>query len=82
MQLFQLILAIVLSLWIIGSAVAVGLFLALRQKSGASTAVGIVWALVFSWAFVGWMAGGFFAQALKVLVLNIQRCATHRPKGC
>ena len=55
----------VLALWLIGSAMAMGLVISRRNRSDEWAWPGYVWALVFSWAFVGWFAGEMIALAFK-----------------
>jgi hypothetical protein len=53
------------SMWLIGSAFAVGIVTSRRNKRETSAWPGFLWAVVFSWAFVGWMAGEFIAMAFQ-----------------
>ena len=58
-------LEILAALWLVGSALALGLYISRRNRCQGGFLIGYAWSLIFSWAFVGWIAGELIALAFK-----------------
>ena len=67
-------LEILAALWLVGSALAIGLYISRKNTLQGSLIIGYAWSLIFSWAFVGWLAGELIALALKPLRTAIWPC--------
>lgn len=48
------------ALWLVGGAIAIGLYQAIRNRWQGILLVGYIYAIVFSWIYVGWIAGKMY----------------------
>lgn len=55
------------ALWLVGSAFGLGLYRSRRNKQERYPVYGYIWVTLFSWAFVGWLAGELLAYNIKAI---------------
>ncbi len=55
------------ALWLTGSSLALGLYRSRRNKQERYPIYGYIWVALFSWAFVGWLAGELLAYTIKAI---------------
>ena len=58
-------LKVLAALWLVGSALGLGLYQSRKASLERFPLFGYVWVAVFSWAFVGWLAGELMAYSYK-----------------
>ena len=79
MNFMSIFFSVLAAFWLVGAALGTGYYLSRRDRAKSSALSGIIWSLVFSWAFVGWVAGELAALALKNLVSISHNQKLRRP---
>ena len=84
MTIFQIMFGVFVAFWLTGIALGVGLTMSVRKKTDPAWS-SYLFPILFSWAFVGWLAGGLvsmlYSKALDIELAITSWTSSSRKDG-